>query len=1069
MRYIKLLAINILLLIAIQQVFSQQTEAYQAPGDIYESALELFHKQKYGAAQKQFTKVIDLIEAPSSQMEANAEYYAAICALELFNRDAEEMLNNFIDNHPENSKVRTAYFQLGKFQYRKDRHRQAIRSFEQVDIYDLSHKEKMEYFFKLGYSYFRQDKKEEAKTNFYKIIDKDNEYQDPANYYYGHIAYENKNYETALKSFNKLLDNEIFKPVLPYYITQIYYKQEKYDKLLKVAPRLLENATDKRKPEIARLIGDSYYQTERYAQAVPYLEQYHQSARRSTKRGDHYQLAYAYFKSQKFKKAIKQFDKVTGKKDTMTQNAYYHMGHCYLKTENKKFALNTFLSAYKNQSVEEISQDALFSYAKLAYELSYDPYNEAINAFQKFTREYPNSERVDKANSYLVKLFLSTKNYKQAFEVIQQIENKSTKLKIAYQKITYYRGVELFNNGHIHKAINLFDTSTNYNYDKKLSAKALYWSAEGLYRKGKYDQAIRKYKQFQVTSGAFKLPFYNESSYNIGYAHFKQKEYAAALTAFRKFADNAEKNSDPIYNDALVRTADCYYATKEYREAVKTYNRVIQLQKRDVDYALYQKALARGVMGDFKEKAATLKKLVNDMAQSPYADDATYELANTYLVIDNNQQALLYFNHLINNYPNSSKLVKAMQKKALVYYNTDNFKLALNTFKHIRDKYPGTKESKEALVSIRNIYTNTNRPEEFFKYAKENAIEVSSAEQDSTTYLAAEKIYMDGDCEKSLRSFRKYLNKFPKGVFALNAHYYMADCLYRNGKINKAASHYQLIADTSMTKFKEKSVMRLAHIRYEQDNYNSALKYYQLLGEISDFKNNIIESRKWVMRCHKKLNNHKKAMMTARKLINTEKISNEWENEAHMTVGKAAMAMDSTSTALEAFKFLSKNLSNEMAVEAKYLIAKIEFDSKNLKKAENLLFEIINEAPSYDYWIGKSFILIADIYFKRDNVVQAKATLQSIIDNYEYNPDSNRPNLIEVAKSKKQDIIQKEKEKQKEKSSDKEEMELNYGGDEESGLFNENGEETQDKEEPSGDKSSQDTPESNNENTSDKQ
>jgi tetratricopeptide (TPR) repeat protein len=220
------------------------------------------------------------------------------------------------------------------------------------------------------------------------------------------------------------------------------------------------------------------------------------------------------------------------------------------------------------------------------------------------------------------------------------------------------------------------------------------------------------------------------------------------------------------------------------------------------------------------------------------------------------------------------------------------------------------------------------------------------------------------------------------------------------------------------------------------------------------------------MRCHSKLNNHKKAMAAAQKLIQTEKISNEWLNEAHMTVGKAAMSMDSTSTALKAFQHLSKNLSNELAVEAKYLIAKIEFDRDNLKKSESLLFEIINEAPSYDFWIGKSFILIAEVYYQRGNVVQAKATLQSIIDNYEHDPDSKRPNLVNVAKNKKQEIIRKEK--QKEKVSDKEDMELNYGSGEESGLFDEK-QDNQQQNDQTGEENSQDSPATNNNNNPDKQ
>lgn len=42
--------------------------------------------------------------------------------------------------------------------------------------------------------------------------------------------------------------------------------------------------------------------------------------------------------------------------------------------------------------------------------------------------------------------------------------------------------------------------------------------------------------------------------------------------------------------------------------------------------------------------------------------------------------------------------------------------------------------------------------------------------------------------------------------------------------------------------------------------------------------------------------------------------------------------------------------------------------------------------PSYDYWIGKSFILLADNYVALKDTFQAKQTLQSLIDNFEVDP-----------------------------------------------------------------------------------
>ena len=92
--YIFLFGLFFLLCIA---VFSQQTMVYTNPDAGFKSGLELFQKQKFGAAQKQFSKIIsNYSNEPHNLVRIDAEYYAALCALELFNKDAELLLKNFI-------------------------------------------------------------------------------------------------------------------------------------------------------------------------------------------------------------------------------------------------------------------------------------------------------------------------------------------------------------------------------------------------------------------------------------------------------------------------------------------------------------------------------------------------------------------------------------------------------------------------------------------------------------------------------------------------------------------------------------------------------------------------------------------------------------------------------------------------------------------------------------------------------------------------------------------------------------------------------------------------------------
>ena len=83
----------------------------------------------------------------------------------------------------------------------------------------------------------------DAKPLFESIaqIPSDPNYYD-ANYYYGYIAFAEKNYAQALTSFKIIEKQPKYQPIIPYYIAEIYYYRGEKDEALAYA----ENAIAKR-------------------------------------------------------------------------------------------------------------------------------------------------------------------------------------------------------------------------------------------------------------------------------------------------------------------------------------------------------------------------------------------------------------------------------------------------------------------------------------------------------------------------------------------------------------------------------------------------------------------------------------------------------------------------------------------------------------------------------------------------------------------------------------------------------------------------------------------------------
>jgi TolA-binding protein len=961
---------------------AQKTSIHNSPEDTYRNGLELFHKQHYSAAYDRFMRVTDQVSDKESLLYSECLYHMGVCAYELLNNDAEYLLETFINDYPQNARTEMAGFYLANIQYREKRYKRALEKYELIDPEMLSQEQRLEYFFRYGYSAFMIDDFAKAKSNFIKVKDTEHLFSVYATYYFAHINYTEGNYATALESFKKLTDDENFGSIVPYYITQILFFQKKYTELIDFAEPFVENASTKRQPEISRLIGEAYFYQKNFAKAVFWFDKFRTGTSERLSIDDNYKIGYAYYATEDYAKAIPFLQNAVAGNDPMAQNAHYHLGSCYLKTGNKQQARNAFYQAYKIDENQIVAEDAMFHFAKLSYELAINPYNEAIKALLEYIHSYPNNHRVDEAYEYLINLYMQTKNYREALVSIEQIKRPNEKLNMAYQKIAYFRGVELFNDRNYREAVATFNKSINYPYDRNIRAQSIFWKGEAYYRLNLPDSALLSFNTFLQSPGAISSDLYTKALYNIGYIHFNKKQYDKALTNFRTFQEKHPVNNDAISYDAFIRTGDCFYALKRYDEAAVQYDKAVKPGVAYADYALFQRGNSKGVQANFQGKISDLELFLKTYTNSSYTPDVIYELASTYMIIENYTSAIDNFKKVVDTYKNSSYHVRSLLRLGMIYNNLDRNEQALTDLKKINQLYPSSDESKEALVLIRNIYTEMDRVDEFFSYVKSLGASVSATEQDSISYIAAENQYFKGDCPAAISSFEKYIQNFPDGAHILKAHFYKAECEYKAQKWDMALVGYEFVINRPWSKFSETSLLNSARIHYTKENYTKSALYYASLEEKAEMPENILNARQGMMRSYFKGKQYRQAIVASQKVIDTPKSNDESIVEARSIIGISAYNVEDFALTQQVFEE-QKKLKSEYGAEAYYYMALINYTIGKYQESEKLIFELINSLPSYEYWIAKSFILLADNYVAMGSFYQAKHTLRSVIDNYE--------------------------------------------------------------------------------------
>jgi TolA-binding protein len=962
---------------------SQKTTAYIDKDLLYKQGIDLFDKKQYVAAQKSFTDYLSL-RTSTPLLKVDAEYYAAASSIELFHKDGEWRMREFITAHPESNKINGAWFYLGKSSFRKKKYEETIKNFEKVDIYVLPKEDLAELYFKRGYSYIETKDAEKAKADLYEIKDVDNKYIYPALYYYSHLSYLDKKYEIALEGFNKLIGNETFGSVVPYYITQIYFVQGKWDKVVKNGPDLLNDSNHvQKKGEINRMIGESYYNLKDYSNALDYLKKTELGS--SLNIEGNYAIGYCYYKLGDCVNAIAYLEKSAVNEDSMGQNSHYHLADCYMKTNNKSKAKNSFYSAYTLNFDKKITEDALYSFAKLSYELDFSPFNETVRAFSKYIKEYPASSRKDEAYKYLINVYSTTKNYERAIKSMESLDSQDPILKGTYEKLVFFRAIEYFNNNDLNNAEAQFKKAMAINADKLYTSLSSYWLGEISYQRKDYGTAIDTWKNFLLQPGNVNLNEFEKTHYNLAYAYFQRKEkgdYAAANIEFRKYIMNKSGDDLAKTSDANVRAADCYFMNRDFHQAADYYETAIALNKVDVDYSYYQKALCNGLLKNHKEKINDLKYLETHYPKSNYLSAAIFEIAQTYLQdLKEDQNAITYFEKILSDYPKSSFVNGAYAGLGNIYFNIKQDDKAFFYFDKFVKNNPKSEETDNILEQIKTIFKSKGQIDEMEKYFASIGNPLSVDQVEKALYESAKEAYYDKtNCDEAMPKFESYIAKFPDGKYITEAQFCYGECAYSKNLFEKALPAYKYVISKSRSIYTETSLNKASYLLFKDKKYEEALPLYQQMQEIAETPANKLTAKVGSMRCAFYLNQFELALNESNKVLGTEKLNPQQASESKYIKARSLFETQRYDDALTEFKAIAKSSKNTSGAEAFYYVGKIYFNKQDYKEAEKTINNLISFPYTNDDWNTKGMILIADCYTAKNELEDAKIILQTIID-----------------------------------------------------------------------------------------
>jgi tetratricopeptide (TPR) repeat protein len=981
----KIIVLSLLTVLFSIGLKAQHTLIFTNQDALFNQGKELFSERKYAASYRSFEEYLKKTNPTQAGQIQEAKYYLVANAFEMRQEDGLIQLKNYLEQYPTTPFRDETNSMIGTLLFEKKDFVNSMIYFNQVKEDHLGNRVKINHLFNKGYACIETKDFKQALTIFKELKEMDTRYKLSATYYYAYSQYSLGNYNEALTEFLKLEDNPVYKNIVPYYIVQIYYAQKDYEKLSERTEKLLKNNPDnKNNAEIFRIAGEIAYRKGDYAKAISYLRSY-EKLFPQVLRNDMYLLGMSYFETKDYLNAVLYLSKTTTEKDEMTENAYLHIGNSYVRLFDQTNARLAYEASLRTNFNKTVREEALFNYALSSYETT-TAFGESVKAFEQYLAEFPDSKYTDKAYDYLATVYMTSKNYDAAYQSILKIKSPNAKLIETKQYLLYQLGTEAFTQNKPDQAIDYFSQSLQSSSIGLYSAECLYWRAESYYRTKRPELTIIDLKAF------FNNPHSRSSinkvtaDYALGYAYFTKKSYSEALNWFLKYVDAEQNDEATTYADALNRIGDCYFNARSFAKAQAYYSKAASVSPNTADYALFQAAYVSGLQKNYTGKITKLESLISQYPKSEYTDDALYQEGRAYLMMENNAKAIETYQRLLETQPTSDLARKAALETGMIYFNMKDYDRAISSYKNVIATYPGTEESFTALESLETVYVDTNNVLAYLAYTKTLGLKISNStaiREDSISYIASEKQYMNASYPQAIVGMQSYLAKFcPGGRYCTMAQYYLADSYYRTeDKVNALKAYMEILKITG-NQYTEEATMRCAEITYDQKDYASALTYFKQLQTIGQTAENKNIGRLGVLRCSNFLKDYQTTITIVTEIMSDPHSNGDLKQEALYNRAKAYLAINKLDEAAADLKVLAADTRNVNGAEAKYLLATVYFEQGKMTEAEAEVMDFAKKNTPHQFWLARSFVLLADLYIKQNNDFQAKQYLISLQKNY---------------------------------------------------------------------------------------
>lgn len=949
-----------------------------------EQAKSMYYRGAYAAAEQAFSELARQQASSYGLVSSEIAAYRVMCDISMDRANADWALGVFSGRYPTAPELPMVRYALASRHFDNGRYKEARQLFSLIGKKQLYRDWRTEFEFKRSFCDMRTAHYKEAAAGFSSILEAGQSvYTYPSIFYLGYVKYITKEFAEAISLFGRSSADSRFALMSSYYSLECSFMLKDYQTVADDGPAVYEKVDKELKPKVARILSESFFALKDKDNAARYLNFFRRSGKEFSRK-DLYFSGVLFYDMKNYDDALIALRQITSVPDSISQNAWYLMAGCHLGKRNQIAALNAFRAASELDFDAAIKEKAMFSYAKLSFDVNSD-----ISRFDDYMKTYPSNGRADEINNYIAASFLQSKDYASAVIALRKVKNPNAESKENLRNAAFMRALQNMDDGSYKSAMQMLDisaASVNRRNDP-LGCLTDYWKAECLFRTERYSEAASTYSLLLSNQMfAEDTPERKMTPYNLAYCHFKTGDYEAAKHRFDEYLDSEDEPA--MRQDATVRLADCHFELKEYADAATLYEEAYVTWPGDDDlYPVLQGAVSYTLAGQQDAGIALLAAAARDSRSSSMYPNVLFALGEGYAATGKVQDAKECFLTLRGMKADSVFYAKGLIGLGKINYSEGRFSKSIDCYKTVVADCPSTPEAEEALECLENVYQQMNKPDEFLAYIDGIGLsEMKTGEdREKMLYLSVERFCKARKWSSAATSAQSFLVTYPDGPYSANVKLHLARALAATGRREAALNAYLEAASSGDASLAETATLEYASLAYSMEKYARAEKSYSSLIMMSPHSGTRTAALSGRMKASYMLKKYDNVITDAQSIGTLAGAGAPAKREAQYYLAKAYLKKEGREFAKPLLATLSGDVSDEFGAEACYLLVEDAFNTGNFEDVESRTDAFSNSGTTHLYWLARSFIILGDSYAARGDLAQAESVYRSVKGGYSSN------------------------------------------------------------------------------------